>query len=118
MQHVRRHTRFVKQLHGTKRNQRRLFCRFCKHRVTCRKRRSHLTRKYRQRKIPRTDADEYATTAQTERIALARWPRQYLRLSKQVACPGRVIAQEVHGLAKFRHCIGYGLAGFYDAQRQ
>ena len=82
MQHIGRHAGLEHELHRTVGNQRRLRRRLRQHGVTGRKRRRDLARKYRERKIPRADADEHAATAQTVGVALTRRSGHDQRLAK------------------------------------
>ena len=76
MQHVGRHAACKHQPDRLRRNERRLLGRFREHCVAGRQCRRNLAREYRQRKIPRADAREHATTVQAQLVAFARGPGQ------------------------------------------
>ena len=71
----------------------------------------------RQRKIPRRDAGEDAATVQPDLILLAGRAGQALRHGEFGARAGRVIAQEIDGLAHLRQGGRYGAAALANDQR-
>ena len=75
MQRSGRNAGLVQQRNCACGDERRLFGRFCDHRVAGGERSRHLSEKDREREIPRADADEHAAAAIAEHVALASRPR-------------------------------------------
>ena len=99
-----RHAGRPQRAHGGGGNERRLFGGLGQHRVAGGQCCSHLADEDGQRKIPRADAHH-------------RPQRLVGGVVEAAANLLRVIAQKVHRLAHFGHCVGAGLAGFAHEQR-
>ena len=103
LQHILRNARLMQQRHGARGDQRRLLGGLGQHRVAGDKRRRDLAGENRQRKIPRRDADDRAARR---------------RAGFRAFGLGRVVAQEVDGLAHFGDAVGQRLAGLAGGQRE
>ena len=95
----------MQQAHRLRGDQRRLFGGFGDHGIAGRQRGGDLAEKNRQRKIPRTDANEYAATVQGQGVGLAGRSRQRDRSGKFFARLRGIVATEINRLAHLRDRI-------------
>ena len=112
-----RNTCFKEQLHGLKRGERGLLCRFCDNGITRRKRCCDLTSENRQREVPWRDADKRAAAVKAEMVGLACWARQAGRLVEVGFGLVCVIATKIDGFANFGHAVGQRFAAFARHKR-
>ena len=117
MQRGGRHAGFMQQLHGFRRDQRRLLGGLRHHGIAGHQRRRDLAQKNRQRKIPRRDRNEDAAAAQSQHIAFAGRPRHRFAVAEQLSALRGVVAAEVDGLAHLRQRIVQRLAALALQQR-
>ncbi len=82
----------MQKLRGTIRDQRRLLGRFCNHGVARGQSGGDLPCEDRQRKIPRTDANEDTAPAQTQRIKFSGRARHHFGLAELRAGLSGVVA--------------------------
>ena len=116
MQRARRHAGFVQQRNGERGDQRRLLGRLGDDGIAGDERGGHLAEEYRQREIPRADADKDAAAAIAQFVALAGRPRHRLRRKRDPRLRG-IIAAVIDRLAQFGERIVERLAAFVLQQR-
>src|SRR5438094_41913 len=106
----------MQEPHGLGGDERRLLGGLRDHRVAGKERRADLAEKDRERKVPRTDADENAAAAVAQRIAFTRGTRQGLG-RERVARLQRIVAAEIDRLAHLAERIVEGLTALALQQR-
>ena len=110
------HAGAQQELHGARGDERRLLRGFGDDCIARGKRGSNLTDENRQRKIPRADAGEYATSVQGHHVRLAGWRRQRLRVCELSSREQRIVAAEIGRLAHFADRIGARFTRFASEQ--
>ena len=116
MQRARRHAGIVQQRNGKRGDQRCLLGRLGDDRIAGDQRGGHLAEEYREREIPRADADEDAAAAIAQLVALAGRARQRLWRKRGPRLRG-VIAAIIDRLAQLGKRIVQRLAAFALQQR-